>query len=147
MLQCLVGTPTGTAKTNTNDTIVVTAMATDQDANDTLTYTLWWGDSSGNLSKTNVTATGRSGQSVTFEKSGLNNDTRYWFKVVVSDSIDEATSGEGNEKTYCKGEYCSGVSISYTTCTKCDSNHKVTCTQCGRRWFYRVLGYLCKRGF
>ena len=147
MLQCLVGTPTGTAKTNTNDTLIVTAMATDQDANDTLTYTLWWGDSSGNLSKTNVTATGRSGQSVTLEKSGLNNDTRYWFKVVVSDSIDEATSGEGNEKTYCKGEYCSGVSISYTTCTKCDSNHKVTCTQCGRRWFYRVLGYLCKRGF
>ena len=147
MLQCLVGTPTGTAKTNTNDTIIVTTMATDQDANDTLTYTLWWGDSSGNLSKTNVTATGRSGQSVTLEKSGLNNDTRYWFKVVVSDSIDEATSGEGNEKTYCKGEYCSGVSISYTTCTKCDSNHKVTCTQCGRRWFYRVLGYLCKRGF
>ena len=147
MLQCLVGTPTGTAKTNTNDTIIVTAMATDADVNDTLTYTLWWGNSSGNLSKTNVTATGRSGQSVTLEKSGLNNDTRYWFKVVVSDSIDEATSGEGNEKTYCKGEYCSGVSISYTTCTKCDSNHKVTCTQCGRRWFYRVLGYLCKRGF
>ena len=147
MLQFLVGTPTGTAKTNTNDTIIVTAMATDQDANDTLTYTLWWGDSSGNLSKTNVTATGRSGQSVTLERSGLSNDTRYWFKVVVSDSIDEATSGEGNEKTYCKGEYCSGVSISYTTCTKCDSNHKVTCTQCGRRWFYRVLGYLCKRGF
>ena len=147
MLQCLVGTPTGTAKTNTNDTIIVTAMATDQDANDTLTYTLWWGNSSGNLSKTNVTATGRSGQSVTLERSGLSNDTRYWFKVVVSDSIDEATSGEGNEKTYCKGEYCSGVSISYTTCTKCDSNHKVTCTQCGRRWFYRVLGYLCKRGF
>lgn len=147
MLQCLVGTPTGTAKTNTNDTIIVTTMATDQDANDTLTYTLWWGDSSGNLSKTNVTATGRSGQSVTLERSGLSNDTRYWFKVVVSDSIDEATSGEGNEKTYCKGEYCSGVSISYTTCTKCDSNHKVTCTQCGRRWFYRVLGYLCKRGF
>ena len=146
MLQCLVGTPTGTAKTNTNDTIIVTAMATDQDANDTLTYTLWWGNSSGNLSKTNVSATGRSGQSVTLEKSGLSNDTRYWFKVVVSDSIDEATSGEGNEKTYCKGTYCSGVSISYTTCTKCDSNHKVTCTVCGRKWLEKLLWNLYKSG-
>ncbi|MCI8393730.1 MAG: hypothetical protein HFJ23_08410 [Clostridia bacterium] len=131
MLQCLVGTPTGTAKTNTNDTIIVTAMATDQDANDTLTYTLWWGNSSGNLSKTNVTATGRSGQSVTLEKSGLSNDTRYWFKVVVSDSIDEDTSGEGNEKTYCKGNYCSGGHYESTTCTPCNGTGKITCTASG----------------
>ena len=130
MLLCLVGTPTGTAKTNTNDTIIVTTMATDQDANDTLTYTLWWGDSSGNLSKTNVTATGRSGQSVTLERSGLSNDTRYWFKVVVSDSIDEATSGEGNEKTYCKGEYCSGVSYTNVPCTKCKGNGQIVCLFC-----------------
>ena len=130
MLQCLVGTPTGTAKTNTNDTIVVTAMATDQDANDTLTYTLWWGDSSGNLSKTNVTATGMSGQSVTLEKSGLSNDTRYWFKVVVSDGIDEATSGEGNEKTHCKGTYCSGGTYVDTTCTGCSGTGKVNCSGC-----------------
>ena len=105
-------------------------MATDADENDMLTYTLWWGDSSSNLSKTDITATGRSGQSVTLEKSGLSNDTRYWFKVVVSDSIDEATSGEGNEKTYCKGEYCNGVSYTNVPCTKCDSNHKVKCPSC-----------------
>ena len=78
-------------------------MATDADENDMLTYTLWWGDSSDNLSKTDITATGRSGQSVILEKSGLSNDTRYWLKVVVSDGIDEVASGEGNENTYCLG--------------------------------------------
>ena len=109
-------------------------MATDADENDMLTYTLWWGDSSDNLSKTDITATGRSGQSVTLEKSGLSNDTRYWFKVVVSDGIDETTSGDGNENTYCKGEYCSGVNSVYETCTANGCNGgKVTCTLC--RWY------------
>ena len=146
MLQCLVGTPTGTAKTNTNDTIIVTAMATDQDANDTLTYTLWWGNSSGNLSKTNVTATGRSGQSVTLEKSGLSNDTRYWFKVAVTDGMDEVTSGECNESTYCKGGYCSGGRYSYPTCAGCNGTGKVNCTTC--RWYWetnRVSWNICRK--
>jgi len=131
MLLCLVGTPSGVAKENTNDTIIVTAMATDQDTNDTLIYTLWWGESSDNLSETNITATGRSGQSVTLEKSGLSNDTRYWFKVVVSDGIDEDISGEGNEKTYCKGAYCSGGTITQVECSGCNGSGKVGCTICG----------------
>ena len=121
-------------------------MATDSDENDMLTYTLWWGDSSGNLSKTDITATGRSGQSVILEKSGLSNDTRYWFKVVVSDSIDEATSGEGNEKTYCRGEYCNGVSYTNVPCTKCDSNHKIPCTSCGGNGVLRCGGVLKNNG-
>ncbi|MCI8393744.1 MAG: hypothetical protein HFJ23_08480 [Clostridia bacterium] len=121
-------------------------MATDADVDDMLTYTLWWGDSSSNLSKTDITATGRSGQSVTLEKSGLSNDTRYWFKVVVSDSIDEATSGEGNEKTYCKGEYCNGVSYTNVPCTKCDSNHKIPCTSCGGNGVLRCGGVLKNNG-
>ncbi|MCI8393815.1 MAG: hypothetical protein HFJ23_08880 [Clostridia bacterium] len=131
MLLYLVGTPSGVAKENTNDTIIVTAMATDQDTNDTLIYTLWWGNSSGNLSKTNVTATGTPGQSVTLEKGGLGNNTRYWFKVVVSDSIDEATSGEGSENTYCKGAYCSGGTITQVECSGCNGSGKVGCTICG----------------
>ena len=105
-------------------------MATDADENDMLTYTLWWGDSSDNLSKTDITATGRSGQSVTLEKSGLSNDTRYWFKVVVSDGVDEVTSGECNESTYCKGEYCSGGWYTYPTCGICTGTGKVSCTRC-----------------
>ncbi|MCI9275763.1 MAG: hypothetical protein HFJ24_07530 [Clostridia bacterium] len=106
-------------------------MATDADENDMLTYTLWWGDSSDNLSKTDITATGRSGQSVILEKSGLSNDTRYWFKVVVSDGIDEVASGEGNENTYCLGSYCSGGGYSYPTCTGCSGTGKVDCTASG----------------
>jgi len=118
-------------------------MATDADENDMLTYTLWWGDSSDNLSKTDITATGRSGQSVILEKSGLSNDTRYWFKVVVSDGIDEVTSGEGNENTYCKGEYCNGVSYSYETCTAsgCD-NGKINCTTCRRHRRNKCKNYM-----
>ncbi len=107
-------------------------MATDADENDMLTYTLWWGDSSDNLSKTDITATGRSGQSVTLEKSSLSNDTRYCFKVVVNDGIDEVTSRECNESTYCKGEYCEGVSYSYTECTKCQGNGIIYCNWCSR---------------
>ena len=112
-------------------------MATDADENDMLTYTLWWGDSSGNLSKTDITATGRSGQYVTLEKSGLSNDTRYWFKVVVSDGIDKVTSGEGNKKTYCLGSYCSGGGTNYPTCTGCNGSGKIVCTKCRK---YRTNG-------
>ena len=121
-------------------------MATDADVDDMLTYTLWWGDGSGNLSKTDITATGMSGQSVTLEKSGLSNDTRYWFKVVVNDGIDEATSGEGNESTYCKGEYCNGVSYTNVPCTKCDSNHQIPCTSCGENGVLRCGGVLKNNG-
>ena len=131
MLQCLVGTPTGTAKTNTNDTIIVTAMATDQDANDTLTYTLWWGDSSGNLSKTNIVASAKQGNSVTLTQTGLSNDTRYHFKVVVSDGINDTSSNESNEKTYCKGDYCDGGYYEYPACTPCNGTGQITCTASG----------------
>ena len=118
-------------------------MATDADENDMLTYTLGWGDSSSNLSKTDITATGRSGQSVALEKSGLNNDTRYWFKVVVSDGIDEVTSGDGNEKTYCKGEYCSGGYYEYPKCTHCNGTGKITCSICKGTGSYGTETIIC----
>ena len=107
MLQCLVGTPTGTAKTNTNDTIIVTAMATDQDSNDTLTYTLWYGTSAANITtKGKSSNPTKQGETVRIEQNvGLSNDTMYYFKVVVTDGTDEVTSKECNESTYCKGEY------------------------------------------
>jgi len=117
-------------------------MATDADENDMLTYTLWWGDSSDNLSKTDITATGRSGQSVILEKSGLSNDTRYWFRVVVSDGINETASGDVNEKTYCKGEYCTGGYYEYPTCTQCNGTGKITCTASGCV-NGKIIGDLC----
>ena len=107
-------------------------MATDADENDMLTYTLWYGTSADNITtQGKSSAPTKQGETVTIEQNeGLGNDTEYWFKVVVTDGVDEATSGECNENTYCKGEYCSGVSYSYETCTKCDSNHQRNCPYC-----------------
>ena len=111
-------------------------MATDADENDMLTYTLWYGTSADNITTKGKSSTPtKPGESVSIEQNeGLSNDTRYWFKVVVTDGTDEVTSGIENEKTYCKGEYCNGVSYSYETCTKCDSTHKIKCPQCNRSW-------------
>ena len=97
-----------------------------------LTYTLWYGTSADSITtKGKSSNPTKPGQSVTIEQNeGLSNDTRYWFKVVVSDGTYEIASDNCNESTYCKGEYCEGVSYSYTTCTKCDSNHKVKCPSC-----------------
>ena len=105
-------------------------MATDADVNDMLTYTLWWGKSSVNLNKTNIIASAKQGISVTLTQTGLINDTKYYFKVVVNDGIDETPSNEGNERTYCKGEYCSGGYYTYPTCTNCNGTEKTQCNQC-----------------
>ena len=113
-------------------------MATDADENDMLTYTLWYGTSAANITtKGKSSNPTKQGETVRIEQNvGLSNDTRYWFKVVVTDGTDETISRECNENTYCKGEHCEGVSYSYEACTKCDSNHKITCTQCSG------LGYI-----
>ena len=107
-------------------------MATDADVDDMLTYTLWYGTSADNIIiKGKSSNPAKPGETVTIEQNeGLSNDTRYWFKVVVSDGTYEIASDNCNESTYCKGEYCSGVSYSYETCTKCDSNHKIICSYC-----------------
>ena len=107
-------------------------MATDVDENDMLTYTLWYGTSADNITtKGKSSNPTKQGESVTIEQNeGLSNDTRYWFKVVVTDGTDEAASRECNESTYCKGEHCEGISYSYEACTKCDSSGKLECTYC-----------------
>ena len=132
MLQCLVGTPTGTAKTNTNDTIIVTAMATDQDANDTLTYTLWWGTSADSITTKGVSSNPtKQGTSVMLTQAGLSNDTTYYFKVVVSDGIDTVESNSNNIKTYCLGIFCNGGGYNYLTCSTCNGAKTTTCSACG----------------
>ena len=107
-------------------------MATDADVNDMLTYTLWYGTSSDNITtKGKSSSPTKQGETVTIEQNeGLSNDTRYWFKVVVSDGIDETTSGECNERTYCKGEYCEGGKYEQQDCLGCE-NGKVNCTNVG----------------
>ena len=123
--------PVGTAVANTNDQMIIEAMATDADENDILTYTLWFGTSETDLEETTLTAEAKQGNTISFTQTGLDNDTRYYFKVAVSDGKGDVTSEVGNERTWCKGEYCEGVSYSSTPCTKCDSNHQVVCTSCG----------------
>jgi len=83
-------------------------MATDADENDMLTYTLWYGTSADNITtKGKSSELTKPGETVTIEQNeGLSNDTRYWFKVVVTDGTDEATSEKCNESTYCKGVLC-----------------------------------------
>ena len=111
-----------------------------------LTYTLWYGTSAANITtKGKSSAPTKQGESVTIEQNeGLSNDTMYYFKVVVTDGTDEVTSEKCNESTYCKGEYCSGVSYSYETCTRCDSNHKVTCPSCQGSG-YQICGRMRER--
>ncbi|MCI8291822.1 MAG: hypothetical protein HFJ25_06250 [Clostridia bacterium] len=131
MLQCLVGTPSGTAKTNTNDTIIVTAMATDQDANDTLTYTLWYGTSADSITTKGVSSDPtKQGTSVMLTQAGLSNDTMYYFKVAVSDGTDIVESNSNNIKTYCLGIYCNGGGYNYLTCSTCNGNKTTTCSAC-----------------
>ena len=123
-------------------------MATDADENDMLTYTLWYGTSADNITTKGKSSTPtKPGESVSIEQNeGLSNDTRYWFKVVVSDGVDEVTSGECNESTYCKGGYCSGGRYSYPTCAGCNGTGKVNCTTC--RWYWetnRVSWNICRK--
>ncbi len=123
--------PIGKAVTETNDKMTIEVMATDTDVDDILTYTLWWGTSETNLSKTNLTQEAKQGSTVTFTQTGLSNDTRYYFKVSVNDSMcEDVLSSSSNQRTWCKGSYCSGGSYSYPTCTSCNGNKTVNCSTC-----------------
>ena len=117
-------------------------MATDADENDMLTYTLWYGTSADNITtqgKSSVPT--KPGESVSIEQNeGLGNDTMYYFKVIVTDGTDETTSDKCNESTYCKGEYCSGVSYSYETCETCNGNKAITCPSCKGAWSQACSG-------
>ena len=84
-------------------------MATDADENDMLTYTLWYGTSAANITtKGKSSAPTKQGESVTIEQNeGLENNTTYYFKVVVSDGIDENETSLEGKRTFCKGKQCS----------------------------------------
>jgi len=71
-----------------------------------LEIAVWFGTSETNLEKTNLTTEAKQGNTISFTQTGLSNDTRYYFKIVASDGKDEAASEVGDERTYCKGEYC-----------------------------------------
>lgn len=122
--------PVGTAVANTNDQMIIEAVATDADENDILTYTLWFGTSETNLEKTNLTTEAKQGNTISFTQTGLSNDTRYYFKIVASDGKDETISEEVSVKTHCEGTYCSGGWYSDVTCTQCKGLKKTSCGVC-----------------
>ena len=43
---------------------------------------------------------------------------------------EDVLSSSSNQRTWCKGSYCSGGSYSYPTCTSCNGNKTVNCSTC-----------------
>ena len=125
---------TGTPVANTNSQITVTATATDPDEGDTLTYTLYWGTSSSNLTNSGMTQTGTSGQQVSFTKTGLSNYTTYYFRIDVSDNKETTIGSYSSEHTLCESTKCTGPFIGSTTCQPCKGSGQttttITCTSC-----------------
>ncbi len=117
----------GKAVENTNDSITVTAVAKDENENAELTYTLQLETASREV----VTVKAKQGEPVTLTKTGLDNNTTYRYKVVVSNGETEATSLEGSTTTYCRGERCEGTVGRQIPCTECSQTGKVTCTVAG----------------
>ena len=70
--------------------MVIRAKATDGD-NDKLTYTLTWSNDINLGSAQTVTANGNAGADVTFERTGLNRGTTYYYRIDVSDGITTTT--------------------------------------------------------
>ena len=78
--------------------MTIKATATDEDGG-TLTYELYFGTSSGSLSRVD-TKTGNAGSQVTFgARTGLAMNTTYYFRVDVTDGIDRVTGTVKSGKT------------------------------------------------
>ncbi|MCI8392375.1 MAG: hypothetical protein HFJ24_03870 [Clostridia bacterium] len=125
-IKALVGKPVE----NTNDSISITALATDENENAELTYTLYIETTAKDANEL-VTAKAKQGVPVTLTKTGLENYTTYKYKVVVSNGETEATSLDGTASTYCKGEHCEGTVGVQIPCVACSQTGKVTCTVAG----------------
>ena len=119
----------GKAVENTNDSITVVAVAKDENENAELTYTLHIETT--NRGVNTITAKAKQGVPVTLTKTGLENNTTYKYKVVVSNGETTATSLEGTARTYCRGERCEGTIGTQIPCIECSQTGKVTCTVAG----------------
>ena len=144
-----VGTPTVSRVANSTSELTITATATDEDEGDNLTYKLLRGTSANDANPTELTLTPEKieGRTVTFKDTGLSMDTYYWYKIKVSDGINNATSTNySSERTYCLGQYCEGGGYNYQDCPNCEngqvsctnslcSSGKVECTTCGGKGY------------
>lgn len=130
-----------TISSRSTTSLTISALATDPDE-DTIRYRFYH---NGNLVHTtdyvpqNVTQT--------FTVTGLSEDTRYSYKVIVDDRIEYVDSGTKYDYTNCSGTgytdatYCSGTENKYGDCTECtDGTYtwycsggetNVSCRSCG----------------
>ena len=127
----------GAPVANTNSQITVTATATDPDEGDTLTYTLYWGTSSTNITNSGMTKTGTSGQQVSFTKTGLSNYTTYYFRVDVTDNKETTKGNDSSERTLCESTKCTGPFTKMDNCIECSGKGTVSglvsCDTCRRK--------------
>ena len=127
-----IGTPTVNRVANSTSELTITATATDEDSNDVLTYKLLRGTSANDANPTELALTPEKveGRTVTFKDTGLSMDTYYWYKIKVSDGIDNISGNYGSERTWCLGQYCSGRTTATEQCQKCAGKGSTTCTYC-----------------
>ena len=130
-----IGTPSVARVANSTDRLTISVSATDTD-DTSLIYTLWRGTTSSNISKTTITTTGNSGNTVTFTDTGLTMAQTYYYKVSVNDGHggETTSSNYGNERTYCLGTSCRGWDFVNVNCTTCSGNKTVQCSSCNRYW-------------
>ena len=130
-----ISTPTVSRVANSTSELTITATATDEDSNDVLTYKLLRGTSANDTNPTELSLTPEKieGRTVTFKDTGLSMDTYYWYKIKVSDGIDNNISGNyGSERTYCLGAFCAGGGYNHPDCPNCEDG-QVNCTTCRRK--------------
>ncbi len=129
-----IGTPTVNRVANSTSELTITATATDEDSNDVLTYKLLRGTSANDANPTELALTPEKveGRTVTFKDTGLSMNTYYWYKIKVSDEIDNEVSPQyASNRTWCRGNWCNGAYQDTTTCQICDDNGMVICTATG----------------
>ena len=152
-----IGNPTVSRVASSTSELTITATATDEDEGDVLTYKLLRGTSANDASLIELALTPEKieGRTVTFKDTGLSMDTYYWYKIKVSDGIDDNISGNyGSERTYCLGSFCAGGGYNQLPCTNSNCNNgqvnctnsscnngKVICTVCKGKG--KVLGGKC----
>ena len=125
--------PTVSRVANSTSELTITATATDEDSNDVLTYKLLRGTSANDTNPTELSLTPEKieGRTVTFKDTGLSMDTYYYYKVKVSDGIDNTISENyDSERTYCKGAFCKGEWFSYYSCQTCNGSPISQCNLC-----------------
>ena len=118
-----ITTPTVNRVANSTSELTITATATDEDEGDVLTYKLLRGTSADNITELTLIPTNISGRTVTFKDTGLSMDTYYYYKIKVSDGIDNKISDNyGSERTWCRAEHCDGGYYTYPTCNSCNGS-------------------------